>query len=111
MMVADFNKERLAQARSFGCESIDLSQGGTIAQRIEQILKVPEVDCAVDCVGFEARSHGEKGDEAPATRAYACPMHPDYTSIEPGTCPHCGMKLAAADPGDALSPRSRRRPG
>src|SRR6478672_6185184 len=38
VMVADFNKERLAQARSFGCETIGLSQGGTLAERIEQIL-------------------------------------------------------------------------
>ncbi|HSC08226.1 MAG TPA: formaldehyde dehydrogenase, glutathione-independent [Steroidobacteraceae bacterium] len=65
VMVADFNKERLAQARSFGCETIDLSQGGTIAERIEQILGVPEVDCAIDCVGFEAK--GQDGEDQPAT--------------------------------------------
>ena len=65
VMVADFNKERLAQARSFGCETIDLGQGGTIAERIAQILGVPEVDCAVDCVGFEAK--GKKGEDEPAT--------------------------------------------
>jgi glutathione-independent formaldehyde dehydrogenase len=65
VMVADFNKERLAQARSFGCETIDLGQGGTIAERIEQILRVPEVDCAVDCVGFEAK--GQQGEDQPAT--------------------------------------------
>ena len=64
VMVADFNKERLAQARSFGCEAIDLGQGGTIADRIEQILGVPEVDCAVDCVGFEAKGH--QGEDEPA---------------------------------------------
>jgi glutathione-independent formaldehyde dehydrogenase len=64
VMVADFNKERLAQARSFGCETIDLGQGGTIAERIEQILGVPEVDCAVDCVGFEAKGH--QGEDEPA---------------------------------------------
>jgi threonine dehydrogenase-like Zn-dependent dehydrogenase len=34
---------------------------------IEQILGVPEVDCAVDCVGFEARGHGADAGEAPAT--------------------------------------------
>jgi glutathione-independent formaldehyde dehydrogenase len=65
VIVSDFNKERLEQAASFGCETIDLSQGGTIGERIEQLLKVPEVDCSVDCVGFEARQKG--GQEQPAT--------------------------------------------
>jgi glutathione-independent formaldehyde dehydrogenase len=65
VIVADFNTERLAQGRSFGCETIDLSQGGTIAERIEQILRVPEVDCAIDCVGFEAK--GQDGEDQPAT--------------------------------------------
>jgi glutathione-independent formaldehyde dehydrogenase len=65
VIVSDFNKERLAQAASFGCETIDLSQGGTITGRIEQLLRVPEVDCSVDCVGFEARQKG--GQEQPAT--------------------------------------------
>jgi FtsP/CotA-like multicopper oxidase with cupredoxin domain len=29
--------------------------------------------------------------------SYACPMHPDVTAAEPGTCPQCGMKLVASD--------------
>ncbi len=65
VIVGDLIPERLAQARSFGCETIDLTKGGLVDQ-IEQILGEPEVDAAVDCVGFEARGHG--GDqEAPAT--------------------------------------------
>jgi glutathione-independent formaldehyde dehydrogenase len=64
VVVMDFNKERLAQARSFGCETLNLSEGGTVAEQIEQILGVREVDCAVDCVGFEAKGHG--GAEQPA---------------------------------------------
>ena len=67
VIVGDMNAERLQQAKSFGCETIDLSKKGQVADQIEQLLGVPEVDSAVDCVGFEAKSHGEEGDEAPAT--------------------------------------------
>src|SRR5215207_3800844 len=58
VIVGDMIPERLAQARSFGCETIDLRKAATIADQIEQIIGVPEVDVAVDCVGFEARGHG-----------------------------------------------------
>ena len=68
VMVGDLIPERLAQAKSFGCETIDVSKSATVAEQIEHILGVPEVDCAVDCVGFEARGHGEDAKrEAPAT--------------------------------------------
>jgi FtsP/CotA-like multicopper oxidase with cupredoxin domain len=36
-------------------------------------------------------------DAGPVT--YACPMHPEVTSQEPGRCPKCGMKLLAVTPG------------
>jgi glutathione-independent formaldehyde dehydrogenase len=68
VIVGDLIPERLAQARSFGCETVDVSKTATVAEQIEQILGVPEVDCGVDCVGFEARGHGEDAKrEAPAT--------------------------------------------
>ena len=54
VIVGDINADRLAQARSFGCETVNLAAGEP-ADQIEQILGVPEVDCAVDAVGFEAR--------------------------------------------------------
>jgi FtsP/CotA-like multicopper oxidase with cupredoxin domain len=35
------------------------------------------------------------GDDDPAASSYTCPMHPDVTAAQPGTCPQCGMKLVA----------------
>ncbi|MGU3644958.1 formaldehyde dehydrogenase, glutathione-independent [Microbacterium sp. C23T] len=67
VIVGDLNAGRLARARSFGCETVDVSQGDPKDQ-IEQILGVPEVDSGVDAVGFEARGHGsDASHEAPAT--------------------------------------------
>ena len=69
VIVGDLNKDRLAQARSFGCETVDVSEGEPKDQ-IEQILGVPEVDCGVDAVGFEARGHGaDAATEKPGHRA------------------------------------------
>ena len=67
VIVGDLIAERLAQARSFGCETIDLRQDATLPDQIEQIVGEPVVDAAVDCVGFEARGHGAGAGEAPAT--------------------------------------------
>jgi glutathione-independent formaldehyde dehydrogenase len=66
VIVGDMNADRLKQAASFGCATIDLSKGDP-GDQIEQILGVPEVDCAVDAVGFEAKGHGAGAGEAPAT--------------------------------------------
>ncbi|QJD78654.1 formaldehyde dehydrogenase, glutathione-independent [Spirosoma rhododendri] len=68
VMVGDMIPERLEQAKSFGCEVIDLRKETPLADQIAEIVGVPEVDCAVDCVGFEARGHGhDSGTEQPAT--------------------------------------------
>jgi len=68
VIVGDMIAERLDQAKSFGCEVIDLKKDASLPDQIAQILGVPEVDAAVDCVGFEARGHGEGAKtERPAT--------------------------------------------
>lgn len=67
VIVGDLNEERLAQARSFGCETVNLRNHSDLGEQIDQILGSPEVDCAVDCVGFEASAHGANATEAPAT--------------------------------------------
>lgn len=67
VIVGDMNPDRLAQARSFGCETVDLTQSGDLPDKIAQIVGEPLVDAAIDCVGFEARGHGAGASEAPAT--------------------------------------------
>jgi glutathione-independent formaldehyde dehydrogenase len=67
VIVGDMNPDRLAQARSFGCETVDLNGTGELPDMIEQIVGEPEVDAAVDAVGFEARGHGPAAAEQPAT--------------------------------------------
>src|SRR5438105_11393989 len=68
VIVGDMIKDRLKQAKSFGCEVIDLTRDATLAQQIEQIVGVPEVDAAIDCVGFEAHGQGKDASkEKPAT--------------------------------------------
>jgi glutathione-independent formaldehyde dehydrogenase len=55
VIVGDLNEERLAH-RSFGCETInDQRYSGARTNRYDCWY---EVDCFVDCVGFEASGHG-----------------------------------------------------
>jgi glutathione-independent formaldehyde dehydrogenase len=68
VIVGDMIADRLKQAKSFGCEIVDLTKGATLAEQVEQIVGVPEVDCSVDCVGFEAHGQGKDAKvEKPAT--------------------------------------------
>jgi glutathione-independent formaldehyde dehydrogenase len=64
VMVGDFNKERLAHAAKMGFEPVDLSQSDRLGEMIAEITGSPEVDSAIDAVGFEARGHS--GGEQPA---------------------------------------------
>lgn len=67
VIVGDMIPDRLAQARSFGCETVDLTTAAELPDMIEEIVGEPAVDAAVDAVGFEARGHGAGAGEAPAT--------------------------------------------
>ncbi|MBY8908669.1 formaldehyde dehydrogenase, glutathione-independent [Salinicoccus roseus] len=66
VIVGDLQDERLKQAESFGCETVNVSKHDRLSEQIENILGVDEVDCAVDAVGFEASGHGADGGEQPA---------------------------------------------
>ena len=64
VMIGDFNKERLAHAKKVGFEPIDLGSHDRLGELVEHVVGVPEVDAAIDAVGFEAVGHG--GAEQPA---------------------------------------------
>ncbi len=64
VMVGDFNADRLAHARKVGFEPVDLSKGDNLPEMLAEITGSPEVDAAIDAVGFEARGHS--GGEQPA---------------------------------------------
>lgn len=69
VIIGDVNPVRLEHPKRLGYETVDLSLDVSLADQIAQILGEPEVDSAVDAVGFEARGHGHAGaqEEAPAT--------------------------------------------
>jgi len=68
VLIGDVNKDRLKHAKAVGFEPIDLTRSEKLDELIAEVLGVPEVDAAVDAVGFEARGHGAHHNvEAPST--------------------------------------------
>ncbi len=66
VIVGDLNADRLKQAESFGCATVDVGSDATLEEQVADILHTNEVDCAVDAVGFEATGHGQGAGEQPA---------------------------------------------
>ncbi|MCU1323692.1 MAG: formaldehyde dehydrogenase, glutathione-independent [Acidobacteriaceae bacterium] len=67
VMIGDMNPDRLKHAASVGFTPIDLTKSNDLGELIAAVVGKPEVDAAVDAVGFEAKAQGKDGEEAPAT--------------------------------------------
>jgi glutathione-independent formaldehyde dehydrogenase len=67
VMIGDMNADRLKHAKSVGFVPIDLTKSDNLGDLIAKEVGKPEVDAAIDAVGFEAKAQGKKGEEAPAT--------------------------------------------
>jgi glutathione-independent formaldehyde dehydrogenase len=67
VMIGDMNAERLKHAANVGFTPIDLTKSDNLGDLIAAVVGKPEVDAAVDAVGFEAKAQGKDGAEAPAT--------------------------------------------
>jgi glutathione-independent formaldehyde dehydrogenase len=68
VIMGDINPERLRHAKNtLGCETIDLHEPAAISDQIFDILNVPEVDCGIDAIGYEAHGHGLAADREDPT--------------------------------------------
>jgi FtsP/CotA-like multicopper oxidase with cupredoxin domain len=80
------------------------------AKTFSQLRTDPELSAIRDTIGKDLERDPDKilgfsslmpllyGDAATKASSYVCPMHPEVTSTEAGTCPKCGMKLVPAGP-------------
>ena len=70
VIVGDYNQARLNHARdTLGCEVINIANHEVIRDSIAEILGIPEVDCAIDAIGYEAHGHGHNADQDSPTDA------------------------------------------
>jgi glutathione-independent formaldehyde dehydrogenase len=66
IIVGDTNSERLKLVKDAGYKTVNVASETPIADQIEAILGVRDVDCGVDAVGFEAHGNGPGAGEDPA---------------------------------------------
>lgn len=70
VIVGDYNQARLEHAKTtLGCEVINIAEQEIIRDSIAEILGVPEVDCAIDAIGYEAHGHGHQVNQDSPTDA------------------------------------------
>ena len=66
IIVGDSDKGRLELVKKAGYEVVDTSKETPLPDQIEAIFGQREVDCGVDCVGFEAHGYGPGAEDDPA---------------------------------------------
>jgi FtsP/CotA-like multicopper oxidase with cupredoxin domain len=92
-----------------GAFTVTQGAASDAAGSFEVLRTDPELVAEHDSIGHDIQRPPDKvlaffslmpllygADDAPAS-SYVCPMHPEVTATEPGTCPQCGMKLVASD--------------
>jgi FtsP/CotA-like multicopper oxidase with cupredoxin domain len=88
-----------------GAFAVEGNSTGAAAASLEVLRVDPQLTAEHQSIGRDIERPPDKvlafvasmpllyGDEVAPATSYACPMHPEVTSSEPGTCPKCGMQL------------------
>jgi FtsP/CotA-like multicopper oxidase with cupredoxin domain len=89
----EVGQERIAEsfAEEFAQLRTDPELAGVRAGLASDLERVPDKRLA-----FASSMPLLYGDENTTVTSWVCPMHPEVTASEPGTCPKCGMKLVPA---------------
>ena len=80
---------------SFAAEFEELRTNADMVAERERITAYLDAEPDKTLALVAEMNMGEPGLRSGATVAYACPMHPEVISDEPGRCPKCGMRLLA----------------
>jgi FtsP/CotA-like multicopper oxidase with cupredoxin domain len=103
--------------RVYDLGAFTVTQGAAsdAAEAFEVLRTDPELAAEHQSIGHDIERPPDKvlafyslmpllyGADDSQASAYACPMHPEVTATEPGTCPKCGMKLVAVAAGTPAS--------
>ncbi len=105
--------EHRSPDKTYDLGGFDVEEGepGEAAQAFEELRVDPELSSLRETLRGELdrepdkvlRLHSEMpllyGEEDANASSYVCPMHPEVTATEPGSCPKCGMKLIPGEGG------------
>ena len=92
-----------------GSFSVSGTATGDAARSFEELRTDPELSAERRALDHDLRREPDKmlsivasmpllyGNKEQTASSYACPMHPEVTSTQPGTCPKCGMRLVPSD--------------
>jgi FtsP/CotA-like multicopper oxidase with cupredoxin domain len=93
------------QIYDLGAFSVVGNAAGSAGESFDVLRVDPQLTAEHESIGDDLKRSPDKvlafvatmpllyGDDVAPATSYACPMHPEVMSSEPGTCPKCGMQL------------------
>lgn len=107
--VVDLEHRTPDDVYDLGSFTVTEGEPSDAARSFDQLRVDPELSAEREAITDELEREPDKtlgftssmpllyGGEAAEASSYVCPMHPEVTATEQGTCPKCGMKLVPAE--------------